>query len=147
LTQEHPQDLAKEHTVTYEPVVISLPVTDRCTSYAFYRQALGLEAVGEPDEEGIPEPLQFAVNAGARVMLIPHGGFERATGGGQAAPPGQRECFLAISAATPADTEALVERAVAAGAYLVMPPGQQPWGYVGAFADPDSHLWMVRAST
>jgi uncharacterized protein len=24
------------------------------------------------------------------------------------------------------------------------PPGQQPWGYAGAFADPDGHIWMVR---
>jgi predicted lactoylglutathione lyase len=133
--------------VTYEPVVISLPIADRRTSYDFYRQALSLEAIGEPDEAGIPEPLQFTVNAGARVMLIPRGGFERAAGGGPAAPPGQRECFLAISAATPADTDALVRRAVAAGAGLVLPPGQQPWGYAGAFADPDGHLWMVRAGT
>jgi uncharacterized protein len=85
--------------VTYEPIVISLPVTGRRTSYDFYRQALSLEALGEPDEDGIPEPLQFAINAGVRVMLIRRGGFERATGGGQV-PPGQYECFLAISAAT-----------------------------------------------
>ena len=25
------------------------------------------------------------------------------------------------------------------------PPGQQPWGYAGAFADPDGHVWMVRS--
>jgi uncharacterized glyoxalase superfamily protein PhnB len=130
--------------VTYEPVVISLPVADRRTSFDFYRQALSLEAVGEPDESGIPEPLQFEVNAGARVMLIPRGGLERAVGGGQA-PPGHHECFLAISAATPADTDALVQRAAAAGASVVLAPGQQPWGYVGAFADPDGHVWMVRA--
>jgi predicted lactoylglutathione lyase len=141
------QDLDKKHTVTYEPVVISLPIADRRTSYDFYRQVLSLEAVGEPDETGIPEPLQFAVNAGARVMLIPRGGFERASGGGQAAPPGQHECFLAISAATPADTDALVQRAVDFGTGLVIAPGHQPWGYVGAFADPDGHVWMVRAGT
>jgi uncharacterized protein len=131
--------------VTYEPVVISLPIADRRTSFDFYRQALSLEAVGEPDEGGIPEPLQFEVNAGARVMLIPRGGFERAAGGGPAAPPGHHECFLAITAATPADTDALVQRAAAAGASVVLPAGQQPCGYVGAFADPDGHVWMVRA--
>jgi uncharacterized protein len=98
--------------VTYESVVISLPAADRRTSFDFYRQALSLEAVGEPDESGIPGPLQFAVNAGARVMLIPRGGFERAA---------------------------------AAGARVVLAPGQQPWGYVGAFADPDGHVWMVQA--
>jgi uncharacterized protein len=139
------EDLVKEHTVTYQPVVISLPISDRRTSYDFYRRALGLAPLGELDETGIPEPLQFAVNAGTRIMLIPRGGFERAIGGGPAAPPGHRECFLAISTATQADTGALVQRAVAAGAGLVLPPGQQPWGYVGAFADPDGHLWMVRA--
>jgi uncharacterized protein len=131
--------------VTYEPLVISLPVADRRTSYDFYRHALGLEAIGEPDEDGIPEPLQFVVNAGARFMLIPHGGFERASGGGQTALPGHHECFLAVSAAGPAETDALVQRATAAGAGLVIPPGHQPWGYVGAFADPDGHVWMVRA--
>ena len=129
-----------------EPVVINLPGTDRRTSYDFYRQALGLAAVGEPDETGIPKPLQFAVNAAARVMLIPHGGFERATCGGPAAAGGHRECFLAISAATPADADGPVRRG-AAGADLVMAPGQQRWGYAGAFADPDGHLWMVRAGT
>ena len=131
--------------MTYESVVISLPAADRRTSFDFYRQALSLEAVGEPDESGIPGPLQFAVNAGARVMLIPRGGFERAAGGGQLALPGYRECFLAISAAAPADTDALVQRAAAAGARVVLAPGQQPWGYVGAFADPDGHVWMVQA--
>lgn len=24
-------------------------------------------------------------------------------------------------------------------------PGRQPWGYAGAFADPDGHLWMITA--
>ncbi len=43
-------------------VIISLPVADRQTSYAFYRAALGIEAVGEPADDGVPEPLQFAVN-------------------------------------------------------------------------------------
>jgi uncharacterized protein len=131
--------------VTYEPVVISLPVAGRRRSFDFYRRALGLAAVGQPDDGGIPEPLQFEVNAGARVMLIPHGGFERAIGGGQVAPPGHHECFLALAAATRGDADALVQRAAAAGARIVLLPGEQPWGYVCAFADPDGHVWMVRA--
>lgn len=32
-----------------------------------------------------------------------------------------------------------------AGASIVTEPGQQPWGFAGAFADPDRHIWMVRA--
>ena len=66
--------------MSYDPVVIGLRITDRRTSYDFYRHALALEAIGEPDEDGIPEPLQFAVNTAARVMLIPRGGFELAVG-------------------------------------------------------------------
>jgi hypothetical protein len=65
------EDLAQEHTVTYQPVVIGLPISDRRTSYDFYRQALGLAPLGELDETGIPEPLQFAANSGTRIMLIP----------------------------------------------------------------------------
>ncbi|MDG4836313.1 hypothetical protein O7631_07275 [Micromonospora sp. WMMD967] len=34
-------------------------------------------------------------------------------------------------------------RQVAAGADVVTEPTTQPWGYAGAFADPDGHLWMV----
>ncbi len=54
----------QEDTVAYQSVVIALPVADRRMSYDFYRQALGLEAAGELDESGIPEPLQFTINTG-----------------------------------------------------------------------------------
>jgi predicted lactoylglutathione lyase len=131
--------------MTYEPIVISLPIADRATSYAFYREALALEAVGEPADDGVPEPLQFAVNPGVRVMLVPSGGFGWTIGAGEVAAPGQHECLLAITLANDAEVAALVERAVAAGGMLVTGPAQQPWGYAGAFTDPDGHLWMVRA--
>lgn len=65
------EDLAKEHTVTYQPAVISLPISDRRTSYDFYRQALGLAPLGELDQTGIPGPLQFAVNVGTRISSSP----------------------------------------------------------------------------
>jgi predicted lactoylglutathione lyase len=131
---------------TYESIVISLPIADRQRSYNFYRRALGLQAIGAPADDGVPEPLQFVVNAGVRVMLVPRGGFEWTIGNSQVAPSGHHECLLAIGAATPAETDALVERAVAEGAELVTHPGPQPWGYAGAFADPDGHIWMVRSS-
>jgi len=108
-----------ESKIAYESVVISLPIADRPTSYTFYRRALGLEALGEPADDGVPEPLQFVVNAGVRVMLVPRGGFDWTIGHGQVTPPGHHECLLAISAATEADTDSVIERAVAAGAGLV----------------------------
>jgi predicted lactoylglutathione lyase len=119
-------------------IVISLPIADRATSHAFY-SAHGLEAVGEPASDGLPEPLQFAVNDGLHLMLIPRGGFGWVIGDRDAAAPGQIECVLSLVG----DVDAVVARAHAAGAATVTEPAQQPWGYTGTFADPDGHLWMV----
>jgi uncharacterized protein len=46
-------------------------------------------------------------------------------------------------APTPRPASELLERAQRAGAEIVTEPGPQPWGYTGAFADPDGHVWMV----
>ena len=29
------------------------------------------------------------------------------------------------------------------GAAVLTEPDRKPWGYVGAFTDPDGHVWMV----
>jgi predicted lactoylglutathione lyase len=129
----------------YAPVVVSLPIADRPTSFRFYAEGLGLDAVGEPAEDGIPEPLQFVLNDGLRIMLVPTGGFGWVIGDHEVARRGQSECVLSLPAATPAEADRLVERARAAGAEIVAEPGRQPWGYRGVFADPDGHLWMVVA--
>nr|MDT0667659.1 VOC family protein [Micromonospora sp. DSM 115978] len=70
-----PESPAATKPTTYAPVVVCLPTADRPTSYAFYRDGLGLEPIGELADDGVPEPLQFAVNDGMRLMLIPTGGF------------------------------------------------------------------------
>jgi hypothetical protein len=36
---------------------------------------LGLDAIGEPAQDGVPEPPQFALNDGVRLMRVPTGGF------------------------------------------------------------------------
>ena len=61
--------------MTIEPFLISLPIADRPRSYAFYQEALGLEAIGELADDGVPEPLLFVLNDGVRMMLVPTGGF------------------------------------------------------------------------
>lgn len=95
----------------------------------------------------MPEPLQFAVNDGVRIMLIPTGGFDWITGDHDVAPSGTSECVLNLSAETDADVDATIRRAHAAGAAIVTEPGRQPWGYAGAFADPDGHVWIVQSGT
>jgi predicted lactoylglutathione lyase len=124
-------------------VVVSLPISDRRTSFRFYGEGLGFSPVGEPAEDGVPEPLQFELEGGARLMLVPTGGFGWVIGDHSVAEPGQSECVLSFAVAGPAEVDAFVERARAAGARIVAEPAQQPWGYVATFADPDAHLWMV----
>ena len=129
------------------PVVVSLPIADRRTSFTFYREGLGLPAIGEPAEDGVPEPLQFALNEGVRLMLVPTGGFGWVIGEHEVARRGHSECVLALGTGTEAGVDELVERAREAGAEIVTEPGQQPWGYSGAFADPDGHVWMATSES
>ena len=125
------------------PLVVSLPIADRPTSFRFYRDGLGFTPVGETADDGVPEPLQFVINDGVRLMLIPPGGFGWVIGGREVASPGSTECLLNLAAESDSGVDAFIERAVRAGAEVVTAPGQQPWGYAGVFADPDGHLWMV----
>lgn len=43
------------------PIIVSLPIADRRTSFTFYGEGLGLDAIGELADDGVPEPLQFAL--------------------------------------------------------------------------------------
>ena len=118
---------------------ISLPIADRRTSHDFYG-ALGFEAFGEIASDGLPEPLQFALNGSTSMMLIPTGGFGWVVGENAVAERGTSECLLSVDSD---DVDAFVARAREAGAAIVAEPGQKPWGYTATFADPDGHLWMV----
>jgi predicted lactoylglutathione lyase len=130
------------HVPTLAPVVISLPIADRRTSCAFYREAFGVDPVGEPAEDGVPEPLQFDLD-GARIMLVPSGGFGWVIGDHRVAQAGSSECLLSLTVRTGAAVDELIARAADAGATVITAPGTQPWGYTGTVADPDGHLWMV----
>ncbi len=130
----------------FAPIVISLPIADRRRAYDFYRHALDLEPIGEPADDGVPEPLQFVVNDGLRLMFPPRDGFGWTIGDGRVAERGSHECLLVIGTTDAAEADAIVRRATDAGAAVVTAPARQPWGYSGAFADPDGHIWMVRSA-
>ena len=127
-------------------MIISLPIEDRRRSYAFYQEAFGFEPIGEPAEDGVPEPLQFALTDDVRLMLIPTGGFGWVLGDQPAAPPGTSECILSVHADTESAVNALAAKAVTAGAKLVTAPTRKPWAYLATFTDPDGHLWMVETA-
>jgi predicted lactoylglutathione lyase len=124
-------------------VTIALPIADRRRSYEFYHEGLGFTAPGEPDKDGLPEPLRLTLGDRIRVMLIPNVGFGWVLGGRKQAPAGRSECILSLSLPTRADVDDLIARAAKAGAEIVRQPGEQQWGYDGAFADPDGHVWHV----
>jgi predicted lactoylglutathione lyase len=129
---------------TITPFLISLPTADRVRAHAFYRDGLGLEAVGELADDGVPEPLVVVVNDATRLMLIPTGGFGWVAGGA-VAEAGTSECLLGVTVGREDEVVDIVERARAAGATVTAEPESKPWGYAATFADPDGHLWTVTA--
>ena len=134
--------------MSFDPFLISLPIADRPTSYAFYREALGLTAIGELADDGVPEPLLFALNDATRLMLVPTGGFGWVIGDEkEVAGPATCECVLGITAGSDAEVDAIVERARRAGATVAAEPAPQPWGYATTFTDPDGHVWNVTSAT
>ena len=48
-----------------------------------------------------------------------------------------------IGLATDAAVDRLMRHAKDAGAKIVTEAGNQKWGYAGAFADRDGHMWQV----
>ncbi|MFG1816972.1 VOC family protein [Kribbella sp. NPDC049174] len=127
-------------------MIISLPIEDRPRSYAFYREAFGFTAIGELAEDGIPEPLQFALTDDVRLMLIPTGGFGWVLGDHPAAPRGTSECILSISLDTEAAVDSLYTQATTAGATPIGTPTRKPWAYTGTLTDPDGHVWMLETT-
>lgn len=128
------------------PAIISVATDDRRRAFDFYRAALDFVAIGELADDGVPEPLQFELNAGVNLMLIPRDGFRSVTGDHVVAENGTSECLLGISVSSDGDVDGLLARAGRAGATIVSGPGSQPWGYTGSFADPDGHLWEVTST-
>ena len=132
--------------MTYAPLLISLPVADRVRAHAFYRDGLGLDAIGELADDGVPEPLMFVLNPMSRLMLVPTDGFGWVIGDHHAAPVGTSECVLGIGTASDDGVKEVVERARRAGATVATEPAPQPWGYAAAFEDPDGHIWTVTSA-
>jgi predicted lactoylglutathione lyase len=125
------------------PVVVSLPIADRRRSSDFYRALLDREPFGAPADDGIPEPLQFALNDGLTLMLVPSGGFGWVIGDHDVAEPGASECVVSLTVADEDAVAAYVDRARAAGGTVVTEPVDKGWGFHGLVADLDAHLWMI----
>lgn len=107
--------------------LVTLGVEDLGRARAFY-EALGWRGAQQPDDEIV------FFQAGGMVF-----GLWTALGGHGA--PGIE---LAHNVRTTEEVDALLARAVSAGATIVRPAARADWGgYTGAFADPDGYVWEV----
>jgi uncharacterized protein len=124
---------------------VALPIADRRVAHGFYREGLGLALVDGPiADDGLPEPLIFALGDDGVLVLVPRGGFGFVSADHEVAVRGHSECILGVTAGTPAEVDALTDRVRAAGGDVKVEPGDPGWGYQSTVADPDGHLWMLQ---
>ena len=111
----------------------------------FYAEVFGLEPKGGPSDDGVPEPLQFDLGPGIRLMLIPTGGFGWVLEGRAVANPDVSECVMSLQLESKEEVDRLVDRVPAAGGEVDAAPAQQDWGYAALVSDPDGHAWQFVA--
>jgi len=118
--------------------IITLGVSDLGRSVKFYRDSLRL-----PTNYKEGEGIAFFQLKGTWLALYPSDSLAE-----DALLPAERSRFggftLAHNVASPADADAVIAEALAAGATLLKPAADTFWGgYSGYFADPDGHPWEV----
>jgi uncharacterized protein len=107
--------------------LVTLGVQNLARARAFY-EALGWRGAQQPDDEIV------FFQAGGMVFAL-----WTALGGHGA--PGIE---LAHNVRSPDEVDALLAKAVSAGATIARPAARADWGgYTGAFADPEGYVWEV----
>ena len=128
--------------------VLTLGVGDLDRALAFYR-ALGLESPGvigtqyEGDETTpAGAAAMFELRSGLILALYPRS--ELAKDANMPLEPGTGAFSVGHLVESKAEVDAVLARAVAAGATLTDEAHERPWGiYSGYFRDPDGHLWEI----
>jgi catechol 2,3-dioxygenase-like lactoylglutathione lyase family enzyme len=109
---------------------VTLPVSDQDRALRFYVDVLGFEVVADLD---LPQGrwLQVAPKGAQTVFTLAGpglGGFE----------PGSARGIMLVTTDVDADCARLTEAGIA-----VDGPGDQPWGRMASFADPDGNGLML----
>jgi catechol 2,3-dioxygenase-like lactoylglutathione lyase family enzyme len=116
--------------------LITLGVADPERARAFY-EALGWMTGAEPGDDVV------FFQAGDMVLAL----WDRARLAADSAiedSPGWGGVTLALNLGSPAEVDATIEEARAAGATIGREPAATFWGgYSGIFVDPDGHPWEV----
>jgi len=124
--------------------LITLGVTHLEQAVAFYRDGLGWETdgiVGKEFEHGAVA--FFPLEGGLRLALWPRASLAHDSGVPQGS-LNSTEFSLAHNVAAKEEVDAIMEKALQAGARMVKPAADTFYGgYAGYFADPDGHLWEV----
>jgi catechol 2,3-dioxygenase-like lactoylglutathione lyase family enzyme len=129
---------------------MTLAVDDLERALAFYRDGLGWESNGVVGTEFHDERsgadgaiAMFHLAGGLILTLYPRSELARDAGVAYAAAK-TGEFSLGHAVTGRADVDALIARAEAAGATVLDPARDRPWGiYSGYFQDPDGHLWEI----
>jgi catechol 2,3-dioxygenase-like lactoylglutathione lyase family enzyme len=116
--------------------LVTLGVADLAVARRFY-EALGWRTGAEPDDDVVFfQAGSMIVALWSRASLAEDTGVEDAGGWGGVT--------LAYNTRSPAEVDAVLEEARAAGARLAREGGETFWGgYSGVFVDPDGHPWEV----
>jgi uncharacterized protein len=116
--------------------LITLGVEDLDRSRAFY-ESLGWWTNAAPDDDVV-----FFQTGGMIVALWDRARL--AEDSGVANSPGWGGVTLAYNVRSPAEVDAVIGEARAAGADIPREPAETFWGgYSGVFLDPDGHPWEV----
>ncbi len=118
--------------------IVTLGVSDLGRSTEFY-EALGWQR----SAASLPEIVWFRTSDSV-LGLFPVEELAADAGVPAGGEPSFRGITLAVNLESPAQVDAALETAVAAGATVVKPPATTDWGgYSGYFEDPDGHLWEL----
>lgn len=121
--------------------LITLGVQDLERSFRFYKDGLGFPTTMRPEEKGVV----FFQNGGTTLALYPYTDLAKDVSEEFNQPRAKFSGItLAHNTRTKAEVDAVLAKAVAAGAKLEKPAHDTFWGgYSGYFSDPDGYLWEV----
>src|SRR5215210_2190878 len=115
--------------------LITLGVADLRRAMDFYA-AMGWEGSSPDGDVAFFQAGGMVLGLWGRAKLAADSGVKEGGGWGG--------MTLAHNVRSPAEVDAVVEQAAAAGARVVRTGAATPWGgYSGAFCDPDGHPWEV----
>jgi len=130
--------------------VVTLAVADLDRALTFYRDGMGFPTEGLigtefQGDEGTPDGATAVFQLDGGLMLSVYPRSELAKDAGVPLTEAKTgEFSIGHAVATRTEVDEVIAQAKAAGAAVIDPPHDRPWGiYSGYFQDPDGHLWEV----